>query len=157
MTPKHYYEEKYYYFITTITEKRIAIFKDKLACELFLNILTYYKFSCNYNVFAFVIMPDHIHLVLQPTGKENISEIVKKLKGCFSRYYNKIYKTTGAIFQKGFYDVVIRNEAQLNETIEYIHYNPVKKGIVTEAKAYPYSSHNYFYEMDERYKFYLAP
>ena len=155
MSPKHYYEEKNFYFITTVTENRVPIFEDILACKLFINLLIYYKFNCNYNVMAFVIMPDHVHLILQPTGNENISDIMKKIKGSFSRYYNKLNKRSGTVFQKGFYDTIIKDENHLNETIAYIHYNPVKNGIVFEAKDYPYSSYNYYHEEDDGYRLLL--
>ncbi len=151
MSPKHYYEKNNLYFITTVIKDRRPIFKDELSCELILNIITYHRFRCNYNIKAFVIMPDHIHIIIQPKGKDDISDIMKKLKGSFSRYYNKINKTSGTIFQKGFYDNVIRTEKQLHETIDYIHYNPVKNGMVLEAKDYLYSSYRYYYENDDEY------
>ena len=155
MSLKHYHEKNNLYFITTIIENRRIIFKDEFACDLFVNLLTYYKFSCDYNIKAFVIMPDHVHLIIQPIGKYNISEIVKKIKGSFSRYYNKQNKTSGTVFQKGFYDSIIKTEEQLYKTIEYIHYNPVKKGIVAEMGDYLYSSYNFYYKDDDRFKLIL--
>lgn len=151
MSLKHYYEENHYYFITTVTANRKPIFNDKLACELFLNLLTYYKFSCNYNIFAFVFMPDHVHVIIQPLGEDNISTIMKKVKGSFSRYYNRLKNTTGTVLQKGFYDNVIRSEKQYHEITDYIHYNPVQKGIVAEAQDYLYSSYKYYFENDDRF------
>ncbi|SHI62227.1 REP element-mobilizing transposase RayT [Geosporobacter subterraneus DSM 17957] len=157
MSPKHYYEENNFYFITTVTENRVPIFKDYLACELLISLLTYHKFSCNYNLKAFVIMPDHVHLIIQPMGKDNISDIMKRIKGNFSRYYNRIHKRSGTVFQKGFYDTAIRDEKHCCETIDYIHYNPVKKGIVIEAKDYLYSSYKFYCENDEKFLLLLMP
>ena len=151
MPPKHYYEENYYYFITTVTQDRKPIFNDKQACELFMNLITYYKLSSQYNIKAFVIMPDHIHLIMQPLGDSNISDIMKQIKGSFSRYYNQINKASGTVLQKGFYDNVIRSEKQYHEITDYIHYNPVQKGIVAEAQDYLYSSYKYYFENDDRF------
>ena len=152
MTPKHYYEKDNYYFITTVTENRNLIFKDIISCDLLMNLITHYKFTCSYNIKAFIIMPDHLHLIIQPVGEENISDIMKKIKGSFSRYYNKLNKTTGTLFQKGFYDQLIKTEKQLHETINYIHYNPVKNGLVEEAKDYIYSSYNFYFQRDNRFQ-----
>lgn len=151
MSPQHYYEENHYYFITTVTQNRKPLFNDKLACELFINLLTYHKFSSSYNIKAFVIMPDHVHFIIQPMGKYNISEIMKKIKGSFSRYYNQLNKSTGTVLQKGFYDTVIRSEKQLREIMDYIHHNPMQKGIVSEVQDYYYSSYSYYFDSDDRF------
>ncbi|MDR5659791.1 transposase [Serpentinicella sp. ANB-PHB4] len=152
MSLKHYYEENCYYFITTITENRESIFKDPIICDLLIHILTQYKLQCPFNLKAFVVMPDHIHLLLQPTGKENISEIMKKVKGSFSRYYNRLQKRTGSVFQKGFYDMAIRNDNQLLEVMEYIHHNPCKKGIDLVPEDYTYSSYNFYFNADRKFE-----
>lgn len=152
MPLKHYHQKNTPYFITTVTKNRVEIFNDKLACQLFTTYLIYYKFKCCYNIKAFVIMPDHIHLILQPLGEDNISDIMKKLKASFSITYNKLTKSQGAIWQKGFYEKAIRDAKALNEVTEYIHYNPVRKKLVIEPKRYKFSSYNYYYENDDEFK-----
>jgi len=144
---KRYHEDKALYFITTTTEGRKEIFKDSIACELLVNILIYNKFIYDFSVYGFVIMPDHFHIIIQPNGELNISEIMKKVKGNFSRFYNKITGLKGGIWQQGFYDEGIRDEVQLREVIKYIHANPFKKGLVSDVREYKYSSYQY-YEME---------
>ncbi|WP_350344092.1 transposase [Proteinivorax tanatarense] len=156
MPLKHYYQGHHYYFITTITKNRTPIFEDTIACELFLNILTYHKFNCNYNIIAFVIMPDHAHIVIQPTNEENnISLIMKKIKGSFSRCYNKKYHRHGAVFQQGFYDRIVKDEKELEKTIDYIHHNPVRSKLVSEADKYNYSSYNFYHNNYKRFSLIL--
>lgn len=152
---KHFYEENTPYFITCVTFNRNEIFRNGLGRDLLSNILIYNKFKCKYNIYSFVIMPDHFHLILQPLGEMNISEIMKKIKGNFSRFYNIITGSSGTVLQKGFYDEAIRSEGQLKETMEYIHNNPLKANIVSNLDEYEYSSYGYFHNDDERFELLL--
>lgn len=151
----YYHEKGSYYFITTITSDRNPIFSVPMNCELLITILTYYKFKNDYNISSFVIMPDHVHIIIQPILEDTISDIMKNIKGSFSRFYNKINNSSGSVFQKGYYDTIIRDEKQLYEIMEYIHNNPVKKEIVTSAREYKYSSYNYYHSENNRFELLL--
>lgn len=144
MTVKRYHEDHAAYFVTFVTEERKELFCDPLACQLLLNILTYNKFICQYNVYAFVMMPDHCHLILQPAGDLTLSGIMQKIKGNFSRFYNQLHGIAGTVLQKGYFDEGIRSQKQLNETIRYIHNNPVKNGLVRNIEDYYFSSYQYY-------------
>ena len=96
-------------------------------------------------------MPDHIHFIIQHMGKDNISSIMKKIKGNFSRYYNRMKNTSGTVLQKGFYDSIIRDKRQLYETMEYIHKNPAKNQLVSNLNEYEYSSYNYYCKEDNKF------
>lgn len=154
---KRYYESQTPYFITSVTDGRKQIFTDRLACELLLNILTYHKFSCCYHVYAFVIMPDHLHIIVEPHSEMNISQIVKRIKGAFARFYNQIKDSEGAVWQNGFYDRGIRGRTELNEVITYIHNNPLRKGLVKEVGEYHYSSYLFYEINDRRFEILLDP
>lgn len=149
MSVQRYHEDNAAYFVTFVTEDRKKLFRDPLACKLLLNILTYNKFIFQYNVYAFVMMPDHCHLILQPAGDMTLSGVMQKIKGNFSRFYNQLHGTTGTVLQKGYFDEGIRNQKQLNETILYIHHNPVKNGLVRNIEDYYFSSYQY-YEQGKR-------
>ena len=155
MALKRFYEQNIPYFITSVTENRKEIFSNKLAGDLLINILLHYKFTCSYNVSAFVIMPDHFHLIVNPYGNNNISEIMKMIKGSFGRFYNKLTGSSGTVLQKGFFDEAIRNEKQLLETINYIHANPVRKGLVDNIEKYHYSSYGFYHGKDKNFELLL--
>ncbi len=144
---RRYYEEGSAYFITTVKEKRRVIFNDPWACDLFISVLTYNKFVCGYEVYGFVLMPDHVHVVLRPRGEMNISEIMKRVKGNFSRFYNQVTGLSQRVWESGFYDEGIRDQKQLMGTLEYMHNNPLRKGLVMNVGKYRYSSYR-FYAMD---------
>ena len=113
-------------------------------------------------------MLDHIHLLLQPwvgsnsfepsknqeanefaSTLENISYVVKRIKGASAREINKYLKSSGNFWQKDFYDFNIYSEEKLREKLNYIHNNPVKHGLVKDPKDWKHSSwHSYYLNED---------
>lgn len=149
---KHRFEDGIAYFVTTNVDSRKPIFHDALACELFLTILTFYKFTLRYKEFGFVIMPDHVHLVVQPTGEMSLSGIMRRIKGSFSRFYKMIYPTKHEnIWQKSYYDEGIRDASHLNEILTYMHNNPVRSGLVQSSAECRYSSCRYYESGGQEY------
>ena len=74
---------------------------------------------------VFVLMPNHIHLILRETRKGGISRYMQKLGG-YSTYFNKQYKRMGSLFQSRFKAVHIKDDVQLNTVFAYVHTNPVE-------------------------------
>jgi len=155
MSVKRYHEDNTTYFITFITEGRTKLFIDPLVCQLLLNILIYNKFICQYNVYAFVMMPNHCHLILQPVGDMTLSRIMQKIKGNFSRFYNQLYGLSGTVLQKGYFDEAIRSEKQLYETMVYIHNNPLRSRLVKNIDDYYFSSYQYYEKEAEDFELLL--
>ena len=142
---KRYFEEGYPYFITTATHKREAIFTDEQTCKILLVALEFFKLTLNYKIFAYCLMPDHIHLILQTMGRYNFSYVMRMIKGNFSRKFNAMHLQQGAVWQEGFYDTGLRNINILLQKIEYIHDNPVRAGIVISPDRYPFSSYTFYH------------
>ena len=91
-------------------------------------------------IIAWVILPDHFHLLTENNGND-LSGLTKKMKLSYSTNYRKLYKIkSGRIWQYRFYDHIIRNQEDLNNHIDYIHYNPVKHGFVKNPFRWQYSS-----------------
>ena len=127
---------------TATTAGRKPIFRDSRSADILLDAILFGKRQKWYYLLAFVIMPDHIHLIIVPEGK-NISECMKAIKGFSAREINKIYERSGPIWQSGFYDYILDGEAKVLGRIKYIEYNPVRKGIVANLENYEYSSVKY--------------
>ena len=138
-------------FITAVTKNRIRLLREWENLLLY-KFLKYHKEGL-YDLIAWSILPDHFHIITKPIIT-NISEIMRKIKMSFSSDYrkqNQIKQMT--IWQKRFYDHIIRDERDLNNHIDYIHYNPVKHGLVNKPHDWRYSSFmNYlnrgYYDMD---------
>lgn len=84
------YQNNKTYFITFNVYKRREFFKEELFCELFIEELKLIKELKKLKLHAFAINPDHVHLLLTPSQKYNISQIIQSLKRHFSRNTNII-------------------------------------------------------------------
>lgn len=92
-----------------------------------------------YQLFAWVIMPDHVHVVFQP--QVPMPSIMRWLKGRTGRLANRILGRTGFSFwQDESYDHWIRSPKELQNVIEYVESNPVKAGLVEAKQLWPWSS-----------------
>jgi putative transposase len=92
-----------------------------------------------YELYAFVIMANHVHLLLQP--RVPLARITKSLKGYTARRANIILHRTGAPFwQYESFDHWVRNEPELQKILNYIEYNPVAAGFVGKPEEWRWSS-----------------
>ena len=91
-----------------------------------------------YRLFAAVVMPDHIHLVIQPNAEISLSRIMKGTKGASARKINVLRKQTGHVWQDESFDRIIRDDDEFMQKLEYIQNNPVTAGLVTASTAYPH-------------------
>ena len=89
---------------------------------------------------GFVVMPDHMHLLLLPSPGRRISPLVQELKISTSRKVNAHRGARGQIWQKGFFDRFMRTPKEFRKTLAYIHQNPVRKGLVDDPTSWRWSS-----------------
>ena len=93
----------------------------------------------HYQLHAFVVMPNHVHLLLTPRVAP--SRLLQSLKGCTAREANRILGRTGEPFwQRESYDHWVRDAAEFERIKRYIENNPVKAGLAAQASDYPWSS-----------------
>jgi len=133
--------------VTTVTAGRAPIFEESKTADNVLEAILFGRGQEWYYLLSFVIMPDHMHLVIIPREK-NISECMKSIKGFSARRINELLNRKGSVWQNGFYDYILDSENKTLSRMKYIEDNPVRKGIVTVAKDYEYSSINYRGETD---------
>ena len=88
-------------------------------------------------VYAYCVMPDHIHLLLEPSESMGIIEFVRYVKGRFSTWCRKNNRKMR--FQKSFYDHLLRKEEDVYGTAKYIMGNPVRAGIEARVGNYPFA------------------
>lgn len=87
---KRFYGEDFIYFITTNVDNRLPYFKEEIFCDLFIDCLKFCKKLKKFELYAFVIIPNHIHLLLKPSDEYNIFELMRSLKTNFSRDLNYV-------------------------------------------------------------------
>jgi putative transposase len=110
---------------------------EKIA-RLFIEVMIAYRTQKKYLLHEFVVMPDHFHLILTPTGIA--LERAMQLKGGFSFQLNKNLKAKRDIWQPSFVDRRVRDSLEYARFKDYIWHNPVKRRFVRTAEEYPYSS-----------------
>jgi putative transposase len=118
------------YFVTTAVRDRKELLLEETICSLILEDLEFYRKKYEFGFHAYVIMPDHLHLLLSLKEKGNISKIMHDFKSHTAQEINKVLKSRGALWQEGFYDHIIRNEKDFRKRIDYIHKNPLSSGLV---------------------------
>ncbi len=91
------------------------------------------KFYC---LVAAVVMPDHVHLILQPNPGMDLSRIMKGIKGVSARLLNQFRGTNGTVWQDESWDRILRDDAELDEKLNYMLHNPVKEGLVSDGWEY---------------------
>jgi putative transposase len=121
------------------------LFSNERWAKLFLDVLYHYREQA-YLLHEFVVMPEHIHMTITP--KASLEKAVQFLKGGFSFRAKKELQYGHEIWQRGFSDHRIRDIADYETHKRYIHQNPVKRCLVFDAKAYPYSSASGMFTLD---------
>lgn len=120
------------------------IFEDREDFEKFLQILKDCKAVSEYKLFAYCLMSNHIHLLVEE-GKEPIEQVMKRLATRFVYWYNIKYQRVGHLFQDRFKSEPVEDDSYFMTVIRYIHQNPVKAGLCENLSDYKYSSYSDFF------------
>jgi len=139
--------------------KRYPFFSDPIACVIFLNKLQETKNAYSFELWAWVVMPNHVHLLLYPGEKgDMIPQVLHRVKGKTGRLYKNhilhylpeyyddfcIMKNGIKKFQfwqaGGGYDRNLWNAKAIQSAIAYIEHNPVRAGLASRAEKWPWSS-----------------
>ena len=124
---------------------RQQIFEDVEDYNKFLRILEECKAISEFEIFAYCLMSNHIHLLLKEV-KEPIDQIMKRIATRFVYWYNIKYQRVGHLFQDRFKSEPVENDEYFLTVIRYIHQNPVKAGICKKPQDYTFSSYNEFFK-----------
>jgi len=135
MRPKREQSEKNRspYFVSTQTHGRRPFFRHERWGRLMRSTIEHYN-GVGFNLHAFVIMPDHVHLLITPI--ESLEESVQLIKGGFSFRAKREFEWSGEIWQPGFTDHRIREEGDWRRHIEYMRANPVEAKLVPDSALY---------------------
>jgi putative transposase len=148
MDISRYYTPGQVVFITQIVNSRQPVFQNSEMIFLLKEIFHNVKVIHPYKMFAYVFLPDHFHVLIQPTGNSTFSQIMHSIKRNFTIEYKRSinFQENLQFWQKRFWDHVIRNEIDLENHLHYIHYNPIKHGYVSELEDWKESSFLEWYE-----------
>jgi putative transposase len=93
-----------------------------------------------YDVLAWCIMPNHIHVVMCMLGSETLGQVVRSWKVLTTSAINRHFATTGPVFAKDYFDRFMRNGSQTERTLFYVENNPVAAGFCVEPAQWRFSS-----------------
>jgi putative transposase len=131
--------------VTSSTWGRRALFRNERWARLLIETLYHYCGTA-YLLHEFVVMPDHIHVLITPLT--SLEKAVQFIKGGFSYRAKKELASNMEIWQKGFSDHRIRDANDYTLHVSYIHQNPVKDRFCERPEEFPYSSGRSGFELD---------
>ena len=148
MNYKRVFIQDSYVFLTVVTNNRknLLIENIDLLNAAFKNTKTNY----NFDIIAFVLLPDHFHLIIKPNNIFEYPKIISSIKHCFSKNFNVVgqvcptYDRSKGIWQRRYFEHTIISEDDLHNHINYIHYNPVKHKHAKAPKDWEHSSFDKF-------------
>jgi putative transposase len=151
-----YYGAGYSHFITTSCYQRLPLLGSRRNRDLFLGVLEQVRRRYRFVVVGYVVMPEHVHLLLSEPELGNPSVVMQAIKQGFARrMLARLRKKgdgqqlslwsgpieRGRIWQPRFYDFVVFSEKKRIEKLRYMHHNPVKRGLVLEPEQWEWSSY----------------
>jgi len=150
---RRFYREGCTVFLTIVTYKRINLFKNPDNIDKLRLAIAKVKKEKLFDILGAVILPDHLHFLWTlPPNDSNYSQRVSRMKVLFTRSIGRNIASLkdisqsrrkhreSNVWQRRFWEHTIRDEQDLEKHLEYIHYNPVKHGLVSCPHFWPYSS-----------------
>ena len=132
------------YFITTVTANRRRLFQVEQNANLFIEILQDQRAKNRLQLHAFVVMPDHAHLLLTPAPEISLEKAMQYIKGNFSfRLKSKL-----DVWERSYDSRRITDHPRLHTHLNYIHQNPIRANLTTQPSLHPHSSANPIHPSD---------
>jgi putative transposase len=126
------------FFVTANTSMGRRLLQSERNATLLIDVLRSNVATGKFQLHDFVIMPDHLHLLMTLPGDVTIEKAIQLIKGGFSYRLKKDFGYRGEVWQCGFSDVRIRDGQSFSQHRAYIAQNPVKAGLVDSAENWPY-------------------
>jgi len=120
---------------------RIPCFAAHNDYLVYLDMLRECAFDCGCAVHAYVLMSNHVHLLLSPNDENGVSTMMQRLGGRYVLYFNRRHARTGTLWEGRFRASVVHDERYLMICHRYIELNPVRACMVDAPADYPWSSH----------------
>ena len=136
----------YHIMLRAVNQQQI--FEDSEDYERLLQILKDCKVISGYKLFAYCLMGNHIHLLVQE-DKEPVEQVMKRIGTRFVYWYNVKYQRVGHLFQDRFKSEPVDDDAYFATVVRYIHQNPVKAGLCKHLSEYKYSSYSTFFDSSD--------
>jgi putative transposase len=138
---KRFQQAESLHFITFSCFHRLPLLEAPGARETIETVLEQTRARHQARIYAYVLMPEHLHLLVNEPPQILLAQFLKAVKQITSR---KLNGPREKFWQERYYDSNIHGEKARSEVIRYIHRNPVKRGLVASPGDYPWSSFNHY-------------
>jgi REP element-mobilizing transposase RayT len=133
-----YSEPNRIYHLTTRTHESFPVFSDFRDARIVIDALRHQHVDGHLESLAFVVMPDHLHWLVQLKGDRSLSTCMNLVKSRSTRRIHDQGTYRGKVWQRGFYDRALRKEEDLVSAARYIVANPLRAGLVRSVREYPF-------------------
>ena len=133
------------YHIFTRGNNRQNIFSKESDYKKYLDILLKYKDTYHFKLYHYILMSNHVHLVMEVTEHGgDLSQIMKGINLSYVQYYKSRYEHIGHFWQDRYKSIIISKDTYLLACGSYVELNPVRASIVVDPKDYRWSSYNFY-------------
>ena len=139
--PREYCESGIYHVMFRGHNKN-EIFIAKRDYEKFLEILQEIKEKKQFELYAYCLMTNHAHLVIKEAALRDISDIMKRLIGEYTQWFNYKYDKSGSLTESRYKSKTVDTDEYFVHLVRYVHQNPIKAGIVDNIEDYKWCSYN---------------
>ncbi len=136
-----------YHIITRGNNRQLIFGSDDDYRKLLLQ-LAHQKARLPFYLYAYCLMPNHIHLLIERQD-DSISRVMQRLLTAYSQYHNRKHRKSGHLLQGRYKAILCQSDQYLAELVRYIHLNPVRAKMVRRPQDFPYSSHRAYLGLDE--------
>jgi putative transposase len=128
------------YHVIARGNRGLKVFRRDEDYKLYLKFLKEYKERYEFLLYAYVLMPTHIHFLIE-VGEVPLSKVMQSLQFRYTKNYNLRYQSWGHLFQGRYKAILCEMDSYLLELTAYIHLNPVRAKLVRDPAEYPWSSY----------------
>ncbi|WP_346897506.1 transposase [Clostridium sp. UBA7503] len=129
------------YHVMCRGNRKKDIFLDSEDYQVYLKIIKKVKEELDFDIYSYCLMTNHVHLAIG-TKDDDIGNIMKKINMLYSIYFNRKYDLIGHLFQGRYRSELIQEDKYILEVSRYIHLNPLRANMVTNAQDYKWSSYS---------------
>lgn len=116
-------------YVTSVIQGRRPIFRDPELARRYLDILELTRADLGFEVYAYGVMPDHVHLIVRCRPEAPIGVAMQRINGRSARMINDARRWQGRVWQKRYNDYALRSPSDLRRKLDYVHANPVRAGL----------------------------
>lgn len=130
-----------FYHVITRGNQQHKVFRAPEDQQKYLKVLTAYKERYGFLLYAYVLMGNHVHLLIE-AQETPLSRILQGINQSYTMYFNRKYHTVGHLFQGRYRAILCDRDEYLLGLMKYIHLNPLRAELAEDLDAYPWSNHH---------------